>query len=115
MRPEYLLTEEGHRLVPGSSRLLTAVRRLDLEPLALRKWTMPVTYVLGDEARRFSELREGLPGISPRALALSLKDMQAASLVRRDVWDAFPPVTSYRLGRRARPILAALAPLAEAV
>jgi len=115
MRPEYLLTAEGRHLAPCSGRLLSTVRRLEIEPLAFRKWTMPVTYVLGREPRRFSELRAELPDITPRALTLSLKDMQRTELVRRDVYDAFPPVTSYRLHRRARPVFEALLPLAEAV
>ncbi|MHC5004934.1 MAG: winged helix-turn-helix transcriptional regulator [Planctomycetota bacterium] len=115
MRPEYLLTPEGQRLAPSSGRLLGTVRRLDIEPLAFRKWTMPVTLLLGNEPRRFSELREELPGITPRALTLSLKDMQQTRLVRRDVIDDYPPTTSYRLERRARPVFSALVPLAKAV
>ncbi len=115
MRPEYLLTAEGARLAPSSGRLLATVRRLDVEAVALCKWTMPVTYALGGGARRFCELRDGLPGITPRALSLSLKDMQRTELVQRDVYDDYPPVTSYRLHRRARPVLAALLPLARAV
>ena len=115
MRPEYLLTAEGAALAPCSSRLLATVRRLDLEPIAFRKWTMPLTLTLGNGPRRFGELRGALPGITPRALALSLKDMAGGGLVRRDVWDDFPPVTSYMLLRRAQPIYRALVPLAEAV
>jgi DNA-binding HxlR family transcriptional regulator len=115
MRPEYLLTREGARLAPCSGRLLTTVRRLDVEPLAFRKWTMPVAYMLGRENRRFTELREELPAITPRALTLSLKDMQHTGLVQRDVHDAYPPITSYHLHARARPLWQALVPLARAV
>ena len=115
MRPEYLLTAEGRRLAPCSSRLLRAVRRLDLEPLAFRKWTMPVTYVLGQGDKRFCKLRDELPGITPRALALSLKCMQETDLVEREVFDEYPPVTSYRLMDRGRPLYRALVPLARAV
>ncbi len=68
MRPEYLLTAEGQRLAPSSGRLISTVRRLKIEPLAFRKWTMPVTLALGDDDRRFSEIRASLPGITARAL-----------------------------------------------
>jgi DNA-binding HxlR family transcriptional regulator len=115
MRPEYLLTPAGQRLAPSSGRLVATVRRLEIEPLAFRKWTMPVTLALGREEHRFGELRGELPGITPRALTLSLKDMQDVALVRRDVYDDYPPVTAYRLGRRAKPVLEALVPLAHAV
>jgi DNA-binding HxlR family transcriptional regulator len=115
MRPEYLLTGEGQRLAPRSRRLLGTVRRMDIEPLALRRWTMPVAYLLGQGPRRFSELRQELPRVTPRALALSLRDMHDSHLVRRDVIDDHPPITSYRLERRARPIWDALVPLARAI
>ncbi len=76
---------------------------------------MPVTLMLGHQPRRFGALRNELPGITPRALTLSLKDMEHEGLVRRDVYDEYPPVTSYSLDRRARPVYRALVPLAEAV
>ena len=115
MRPEYLLTPEGRRLAPGSARLLGTVQRLDIEPLAFNKWTMPVTYLLGRGPLRFSELQHELPPITARALTLSLKDLQQTDLVHRDVLDDYPPVTCYRLDRRAKPIWNALVPLARAV
>ncbi len=113
MRPEYFLTAEGARLAPPSSRLLATVRRLGIEGLAFRKWTLPLSYVMDEETWRFSELRGELPGITPRALTLSLKDMQEHDLVRREVYDDYPPTTSYRLHRRARPLLETLGPLAQ--
>lgn len=115
MRPEYLLTGEGRALAPPTLRLVRTVHRMHLEPLAFRKWTMPVTYVLGDEPLRFNELGTRLPGITPRALIRALKDMQASDLLRRDVLHDYPPVTSYRLERRARPIVRDLAHVARAV
>ncbi len=115
MRPEYLLTARGERLAPSSGRLVVVVRRLGIEPLAFRKWTMPVAYVLGDAPHRFSELRDELPQITPRALTLSLKDMDRAEIIERKVIDHYPPVTSYRLQPRARPLWKVLRPLAKAV
>jgi DNA-binding HxlR family transcriptional regulator len=115
MRPEYLLTAAGSHLAPSSGRLLATVRRLDIEPLALRKWTLPVTLVIGHDEWRFSELRDELPGITPRALTLSLKDMGACRLIRRDVDDDYPPVPRYRLLRRAQPLLDTLEPMARIV
>ena len=44
---------------------------------------MPVVLALAEGPRRFSELRDALEGVSPRALALALKDLEAAGLVDR--------------------------------
>ncbi len=115
MRPEYILTAAGARLAPCLGRLLGTVRRLDIEPIAFRKWTLPVTWALGETPHRFGELRHELGGITPRALTLSLKDMESGGLVQRDVFEDYPPVTSYSLDRRARPVYRALVPLAQAV
>lgn len=115
MRPEYVLTADGLEVARRGVRLLKTVRRLDLEPLAFRKWTLPITWVIGPDSRRFGELRDELGGITPRALALSLKSMNETGLVRREVYDDYPPVTSYSLARRARPVYSALVPLARAV
>jgi DNA-binding HxlR family transcriptional regulator len=46
------------------------------------------------EPRRFSELRAALPA-SPRALALALRDLEEAGLLRRTVTEDRPPQTRY--------------------
>ena len=45
--------------------------------MLLRKWSVPVLAELGEE-RRFSELRSALPGVTPRALALCLQELEEA-------------------------------------
>jgi DNA-binding HxlR family transcriptional regulator len=75
----------------------------------LRKWSVPVLAELGEE-RRFSELRAALPGVTPRALALALKDLEAAGLVERLVDDqSYPPTVTYAATRAAAPLQRALA------
>jgi DNA-binding HxlR family transcriptional regulator len=102
LRPEYLLTREGERVAEVCDRLLASLN--GLEEVALRKWSMPVVHALGRGPCRFSEVRALLPTVSPRALALALKDLQGAGLVDRTVTDDYPPATVYRLTRRARPL-----------
>jgi DNA-binding HxlR family transcriptional regulator len=104
LRPEYLTTPAGGRVAARLARILGLVARHDL---LLRKWTLPTVAVLG-QAKRFSELRETLPGVTPRALTLALKDLQALGLAEREVVDAYPPAVVYRptaLGRRIRRLL----------
>lgn len=102
LRPEYILTYEGRRVAGVCDRLLAVLN--GLEDVALRKWSMPVVHALGAGPQRFSELRNALSGVSPRALALALKDLQGAGLVERTVTDDYPPATVYRLTRRALPL-----------
>jgi DNA-binding HxlR family transcriptional regulator len=106
LRPEYLLTERGCHVGPSCRLLLDGLRALDLESVGLNKWSVPVLVTLcaGDDARaqRFSELRERLPGISPRALTLALKALTDAGVVDRTVLATFPPATTYELARRGR-------------
>ena len=69
---------------------------------------MPVLVALESE-RRFSELHAALRGVTPRALALALRDLEDARLVTRDVRPTRPPSTVYRTTPSARR-LAATAP-----
>lgn len=95
LRPEYVLTPRGRRAAETASRVLAAGSTETL----LRKWSVPVLAELREE-RRFSELRAALPGVSPRALALALRDLEAAGFVSREVRPTRPPSVSYRATRR---------------
>jgi DNA-binding HxlR family transcriptional regulator len=96
LRPEYLITDAGR----SASRLAARVTASRARETLLRKWSVPVLASL-DEPRRFSELRATLPRVTPRALALALRDLEGAGLVRRDVLPTRPPSTIYRATRRA--------------
>jgi DNA-binding HxlR family transcriptional regulator len=112
LRPEYVLTAEGARLAPACGELLDALRSAGLEEVGLKKWSMPVLRALDQGAERFSELRAMLPGITPRALALALKDLEAADLVERRVTTDYPPATVYGPTTRARKLAPFLGRLA---
>jgi DNA-binding HxlR family transcriptional regulator len=95
LRPEYVITAAGRDAAETAIRVLAAGETETL----LRKWSVPVLAELSEE-RRFSELRNALPGITPRALALALRDLEDAGLVRREVLPTRPPSTVYRATRR---------------
>jgi DNA-binding HxlR family transcriptional regulator len=96
-RGAYRLAPRGARLGGPCHALVDVSRSALVDDLAFRKWTLPIVAALRGWEVRFAELRALLPGISPRALTLALKDMQAAGLVERTVIGGFPPATSYRL------------------
>jgi DNA-binding HxlR family transcriptional regulator len=100
LRPEYLVTEPGREAGAACARLL----RAGDADLLLRKWSVPTLAQLR-EPLRFSELRAALPGVTPRSLALALKDLEAAGLLRREVVDSRPPSTLYRSTARGARLL----------
>ena len=97
LRPEYVLTERGESVARRCASLLAA----NDDEILLRKWSLPVLAAL-DGPVHFSELRAALPGVTPRSLALALKDLRAAGLVERRVEDAYPPTAVYAATPRAR-------------
>jgi DNA-binding HxlR family transcriptional regulator len=105
LRPEYVTTATGRRVALVAARVIAAG---DPEML-LRKWSVPVLAELGLQ-RRFSELRAGLTGVTPRALALALQDLERTGFVQREVLATRPPSTLYRptaAGRRVQRALRA--------
>jgi DNA-binding HxlR family transcriptional regulator len=91
LRPEYLVTAAGRRAGAACGAVLAAGD----EDLLLKKWSVPTLAAL-DADRRFSDLRAALPGITPRALALALRDLEEGSLVEREVRAERPPFAVYR-------------------
>ena len=105
MRPEYILTPVGEALAPACRDLDTALLRLDLREVGLRKWSMPTLDTLRDGPARFTEIRAGLPGVTDRALSLALGDLQAGELALRARAER---AAAYAASRRARGLCAIL-------
>jgi DNA-binding HxlR family transcriptional regulator len=111
LRPEYVLTERGRAVAPACARLIATLDRLGANDVGLKKWSMPAVLALAEGDCRYSELRKRLPGVTPRALTLALKDLGAAELVERRVMPDYPPATIYRLRPKARPLARILSAL----
>lgn len=113
MRPEWILTPAGERIAPACEVLLRGVRRLGMEEVADRKWAFPVLLALRPGEARFSEIERAIPAVTPRALAITLRGMEAAGAVRREVEGCRPPAVTYSLAPRARRLLPAVEGLAK--
>jgi len=61
------------------------------------KWALLIIETLGDETKRFSELRDELEGISHKMLTQNLRMMERNGLVERTVHPVVPPRVEYRL------------------
>lgn len=67
--------------------------------------------LLLNEARRFQDFVEALPGIPPNTLSARLKRLEAAGVIERRLYQQHPPRAEYVLtakGRELGPIVAAM-------
>jgi len=115
LRPEYVLTPKGQGIGPACAALMSALQSLGVEDTALHKWSLPVVCCLGAGPARFGQLKARLPGITARALAQTLKQLDGATLVERiDVTVEFSQ-PRYALTRRAQRLGRALKALCAAL
>jgi DNA-binding HxlR family transcriptional regulator len=72
------------------------------------RWALLVVRELAFGPKRFSQLRDGLHGVSPNVLSQRLRDLEEGGVVRRDVLDPPAAVAVYELtgrGRALEPVL----------
>jgi DNA-binding HxlR family transcriptional regulator len=83
LRPEYILTTPGKQIGQDALELLHHLQQLEASNIALKKWTLPILHATHHDINRFSSLRETLPSISPRALTLTLQDLEQLAWLTR--------------------------------
>ncbi|WP_196439745.1 helix-turn-helix domain-containing protein [Planomonospora sp. ID67723] len=77
------------------------------------KWTPLVIFRLRSGAKRYSELLQLLPGISPKTLADRLQTLEGEGLLTRTVHPDKPPRVEYALTERGRGLSDILDTIAE--
>ena len=111
LRPEYILSTPGKQIGQNALELLNHLLQPEASDrprlkIALKKWTLPILHAIHHGINRFSSLRETLPTISPRALTLTLQDLeQMAWLERQD--------GNYELSVSGKKLAETLEPLAQ--
>ncbi len=96
-------THPGETSAAASPCPLTAA----LEVLGGR-WSLIVLYWLADGTRRFSDLQRLIPDVSHKMLTSTLRQLESAGLVDRQVYPEVPPRVEYSLsehGRSTRPVI----------
>ncbi len=114
MRPEYVITDAGRTHGRSCERLYRELRRLNDEQVCLNKWSMPALVGVEVGNDRFNDLKRLLPGATPRALTLSLKNLAREQLVVRRVIDEYPPAVSYQSSKRGSRIALLAARIGDA-
>lgn len=75
------------------------------------KWKAVILYHLLDDTIRFNELGRRLSRISQRMLTRQLRELEAASLIHREVYAEVPPRVEYsltKLGHSLEPVIRSL-------
>jgi DNA-binding HxlR family transcriptional regulator len=80
LRPEYILTAKGQQIGQAVFELMQILEQQEITDIALKKWSLPIVLVLQDQPR-FTDILEQLPGLTTRALALSLSTLSQAELL----------------------------------
>jgi len=73
--------------------------------LVARRWNPLIVGALLDGRRRFTDIRNAIPGISDRLLSERLKDLEAAGVVTRRVIPDTPVRIEYGLSERGHDLV----------
>jgi len=66
------------------------------------KWKLPIIISLSFGNKRFKEISREINGITDKMLSKELKDLEEHKLVKRTVYDAFPPAVEYSITEHGR-------------
>jgi DNA-binding HxlR family transcriptional regulator len=72
------------------------------------KWKLAIVSTLLRGAKRFSDIRRIIPGVTPRMISKELKELEINGIITRTVYDAMPVLVEYELtpsGRRLSEVI----------
>lgn len=61
------------------------------------RWRLLILFALSGGPKRFRQIAREVPGITDKMLSKELKSLEAHKLIRRDVYDTFPPTVEYTI------------------
>ena len=61
------------------------------------KWKLAIIGSLSLGTKRFKQIAKDLNGITDKVLSKELKDLEVNQLIKRDVYDTFPPTVEYSI------------------
>ncbi len=69
------------------------------------KWSLLIIFQIGNEIRRFGELKKIIPTISEKMLIQELKRLAEANMIKRKAYKEIPPKVEYSLTTRGKKLL----------
>ena len=61
------------------------------------RWKLLILFSLAESPKRFTQIAKEVSGITDKTLSKELKSLEANQLIRRDVYDTFPPTVEYTI------------------
>lgn len=61
------------------------------------RWKLLILFSLSAGNKRFKQLSKEVNGITDKTLSKELKNLEANKLIKRDVYDTFPPTVEYSI------------------
>lgn len=75
------------------------------------KWKLPIIVSLSFGSKRFKEISRQVNGITDKMLSKELKELEMNELIKRTVYDTFPPTVEYEMteyGKSLQKVIKAL-------
>jgi len=85
---------EGHTQEACMSKVLAIKDALEV---LSGKWKLPIIISVSFGTKRFKQISRELNGITDKVLSKELKDLEVNQLIKRTVYDSFPPVVEYSI------------------
>jgi DNA-binding HxlR family transcriptional regulator len=61
------------------------------------KWKLLILFTLSSGPKRFKEISREVGGITDKTLSAELKRLETNKLIKRDIYDTFPPTVEYTI------------------
>ncbi|MDN5286732.1 MAG: transcriptional regulator, HxlR family [Mucilaginibacter sp.] len=72
------------------------------------KWKLRILWQLRNGIKRFGELKEALPNITPAVLSSHLQELAKQGIISREIYAEVPPRSEYSLTETGRSLFAVL-------
>jgi DNA-binding HxlR family transcriptional regulator len=61
------------------------------------RWKLLILFSLSAGPMRFKQISKAVPGITDKVLSKELKNLESNKLLKREVYDTFPPTVEYSI------------------
>jgi DNA-binding HxlR family transcriptional regulator len=84
--------------IPNREECLASVNAIRDALFVLNgKWKLPLIFTLLEKSKRFNEIQQAVPGITPKILSKELKDLEENGFLVRTVYPTKPVTVIYEI------------------